>query len=197
MLPDLPKTKGLLRKNFNVFVKQRVRHHGQLPVAEEGYQVIHEGEGMLINYQDNKSYYSPLTRIGTGSSVEIDKLLKDPNVFFTELDKMAKQIAEQEGKMFFETISDVAEKFNQTSTRKGDPTPADILSMYEKLSITFNHDGTPNLQTIFCGTEMFEKLQPVMEEFTRSTEYQHRFQQLIDQKKQEWIDRENNRKLVD
>ena len=198
MLPNLPKSKAILTKLFNDFLHARIKHHAQLPISDEGYGRVYEGDELLMNYLDEKNFRSPMKQIGAGMSVSVKDLLEDPHCFFRELDKLGKDLGDQQAKMVFQTISDITDKFGQTTKGTGgDPTPEDILEMFDKISISFNPDGTANLPSIYCGTDMFAKMQTAMEKFASDAVYQERFAQIINNKKNEWRDRENSRKLAD
>ena len=197
MLPDFPKTKKLINKDFEAFLKDKVKEYAQLPLSDERNKIVHEGDGITINYDNERSHDTSFKNLGGSYTVNIDEIMDNPKKIYDKLDELARTIAEKQGKMFIETISEVTEKFGQTTTRKGDPTAEDLLSIYEKVQITFNSDGTPNLPTIYCGIHMIEKMKIASRELFETDEFNKRFQQIINTKKQDWVDRENNRKLVD
>ena len=110
---------------------------------------------------------------------------------------MAQDFADQQAKMSIKTISEVTELVGNTHRSKGTVTPADILSMYEKVEITFRSTGEPNMPSIIAGGQMADQINAALIEIQGNEEYKQKFNQIMENKKKEWYDRENNRKLVD
>lgn len=197
MLPEFNLTNEIVRKNLHSFLKEKVKEYFELPFSDNQYTFIHEGDGMLINYTDDRSHDSPLKNIVDEFTVSTEELIENPTLTFTKLEEMAKKIADKKGKLVFDTISEVADKFGRSSTRAGDPTGETILEMLEGIQLSFDEEGKPQMPTFYCAPEMVEKIQQANKKMFDNPMLMQRYIQLLNTKKQEWLDRKNNRKLVD
>jgi hypothetical protein len=196
MLPDFRKARAGLRLSLNKFLKERTKVHNHA-FKDVRVRIIHEGTGSrTINAESNFEHDMDLTSIESSSSVDHDDLINDPTQVFRMLDDLAKQMAEQQGKLMVQAVSDVTERTGRVSKRKGKITPETILDVYGELPISFDQDGRADLPTIYCAPEMVHELQSAGKQLQTDPVFIELFQQLLAKKKQEWHDRENNRKLV-
>ncbi|MES2062475.1 MAG: hypothetical protein V4456_11180 [Bacteroidota bacterium] len=196
MLPDFRKARAGLREHLNAFLKERTKFHNNA-FRDVPVMVIHEGTGSrTVNAESDFENDMELSSVQGSATVGHDELIDDPTHVFRMLDELAQQMAFEQGRMMVQTVSDVTERTGRVSKRKGDPGPEVILEMYEKMLITFNKQGLAELPAIHCAPEMVPKLKAALKRIQTEPEYDAQFQQLLARKRQEWNDRENNRKLV-
>jgi len=196
MLPDFPESKSLIRTFISQIIKASLRHHSGPFFQDVPEKPINEGGGFISKYSDSLSHETDLKKIAGSTDFNKEEMLGDKNIIVEKLFDIGKQMAEQQVKMMFETISDVTEKAGNVVQTKSDVTPEDIFKIYSKIAISFNSDGTPVLPTIVAGTDMFPKMKKALDEIFNNEEYKKRFEEIIETQKQKWHDRENNRKLV-
>jgi len=195
MLPDFSRAKTEIRKKFNEFLKQKIAFHGP-EFAEVQERIIHEGTGTTVDNQDSDFEHGmDLEKIEVGESINIDTLIANPLLAFDLLDKMAQQVALDKGMIMLEAVSKVTEKTGNKSLRPGKITPETLLEMFEKIAISFNEDGTPQMPKIYLGPHLVPEAEHALQQFEENPVYKKKYEDLINRKKTEWNDRENNRKL--
>lgn len=110
---------------------------------------------------------------------------------------MAKDIAAQQSHMAIETITEVTEKAGQVVKTHKETIPEDIFNMFEKIKMDFNDDGSPRDYSIYAGHDMYLSMIKTIEQIEKDPALKARLDQIMKTQKQNWVDRENNRKLVD
>lgn len=196
MLPDLPRSKSLINAFITEIVKESLRQHCGPYFSEIPEKPIHEGDAFATKYSESFTQESNLQEIVGSSDFNKDEILSNKTIIIKKLVEIGQQMGDQQMKMLFETISDVTEKVGNVVESKKDITPDDIFNIYNKITIDFNPDGTARLPTIITGTEMFPKMQKVLETIFADANYKKKFEEIIEAQKKRWYDRENNRKLV-
>ena len=115
------------------------------------------------------------------------------NAVLKTLDKTASDVAEKQTKFFFSRLDAICEESGQTSDAKGRPMSYDLIfEMLEGFDIDFDDRGSPLLPTIISS----QKIKSCFDKVEMTDEQKERFEELIEQKRSEWRDRESNRRLV-
>lgn len=196
MLPDFIKARADIRIGLKAFFKERIRFHS--PGLEGTSQkVIHEGTGTTtINAESNFEHDMNMESHHAETTIGNSELLNDPSSVYDMLDKLAQQMAEQQSRMIFDTVSEVTERTGNVYKRTGVVVPETILEMFEKTLISFDENGRPNVPAIHAGPHMIPEIKAALLKIQNDPKYTKQFDQLLIKKKKEWDDRENNRKLV-
>lgn len=196
MLPNFTKATEGMKVHLNEFLKKRIKIHNP-SFRDVSVRLIHEGTGTTtINAENNFNHEMDLQAFQASTTVTHDELINNPEKVYEMLDILAKQIADQEARMMLQTVSDVTEKTGQVSKRKGEVTPEVILDMFNKMLISFNGNGEPEMPAIHAGPHMIAEIKAAMMKIQNVPVYKQQFDDLILRKKQDWYDRESNRKLV-
>ena len=196
MLPDFPISKALSSTYITSIIKIAMKQHCGPYFNDIPEKQIYEGDGFISQYSETLSHETDLKKIAGTSDFNKDELLNNKNLVIEKLFEIGQQMAEQQMKMMFDTISSVTEKVGNVVQSNKEMTPEDIFNVYSKITIDLNADGTPRLPTIVTGTEMHNKMKAVLDQIFNDEALKKRFEEIINTQKQNWHDRENNRKLV-
>ena len=82
----------------------------------------------------------------------------------------------------------------------GQPFSADLyFKMLETVQIDFDDYGRPDISSVrlVMHPDQAQKVQPLMAEWQNDEAFQRRYREIMLKKRDEWRDRESNRKLVD
>lgn len=196
MLPNFTKAKVAIKQKFNDYFDSRIRYYNP-QFSEADVSIVHEGTGTeTVNADSNFHHEMTFEKTEASVTTTIDELINDPLSVFKMIDEMAKQTADQQAKIIYDTISDVTEKSGNVTRRKGKVTPETIFEMYEKVLIAFDDEGNPQMPQIHAGTNMLEEIESALKQIQTDSKLSKQFNELMERKKKNWNDRENNRKLV-
>ncbi len=119
-----------------------------------------------------------------------DKILK-------KFDIIAKNIAEQQRMSFYKEFERVTKKTGNITDLKGKGlTPDSFFDTLKKIWIDFDENGNPILPTFTGNEKAIIKIKEVLKQIDNDPKLSEKNKQLIIRKKEEWRDRESNRKLV-
>lgn len=114
-----------------------------------------------------------------------------------KVDNIAEELARQTSQAGFLKIDQELTKVGNVVSAGGKPISQDVFfEMLEKMEMVFDDTGRPDI-TFVLHPETYKLLRPKMEEWQQDPEFQKRYSELISLKREAWLDRENNRKLVD
>ena len=196
MLPDFLKTKEKLKKMLDSERKKaELLHLG--PVADAPRSMIFEGKRTnrtVIIYTDAPCEEIKMEEVTSRLEVKWEEVeTMTHETILNKIDGVAKEMAEQIKKSYYETLSEAAEEAGDVISADGKPLSVDmILEMLEKMNVSFDEEGNPSGLT-FAGNP---ELRPVIAEVISQAESDPRYQTLMEQKREEWRVRESNRKLV-
>jgi len=118
--------------------------------------------------------------------------------FKQKMDEMAESfIAQQEG-LVFSKLNEVTEQTGNVVDGHGKPfSPALLFEALEKIQIDFDDQGRPIMPTVVLHPSLFEKVKEKLPEWEANPEFAKRHNAIIEEKRRQWLDRENCRKLAD
>ena len=193
MLPDFLKTKEKLKKMLDSERKKaELLHLG--PVADAPRSMIIEGNKFIIVYENGSCQEVKMEEATSRLEVKWEEVeTMTHETILNKIDNVAKEMAEQIKKSYYETLSEAAEESGNVTSTDGKPLSVDIiLEMVKKMHLSFDEEGNPSGLT-FAGSP---KLRPVLAEIISQAESNPRYQALMEQKREEWRVRESRRKLV-
>ena len=193
MLPDFIKTKEKLKKMLDSERKKaELLHLG--PVADAPKSMIFEGNKTIIIYEDGSCAEVKMEKAISRLEVKWEEVeTMTHETILNKIDNVAKEMAEQIKKSYYETLSEAAEEAGNVTSTDGKTLSVDmILEMVKKMHLSFDEEGNPSGLT-FAGSP---KLRPVLAEIISQAESDPRYQALMEQKREEWRVRESRRKLV-
>lgn len=193
MLPDYPsiklkiKEKLIERIEYGPSILNMVKRH-----------TLFEGNKTKIIYPDGSERFTESQTVKT--PMRISDLSQYENMSFEDIlriiDEAGLERAKQQNDFFFKTFEEIVKSVGNDINVGGKLTPEVYFEMLNRLQLDFNKDGTPKYPTFFAN-EKFEKLfLKVLNEIETTPELRKKLEDILSQKRDEWIDRESSRKLV-
>lgn len=195
MLPDFSETKRLFSRFFRTYMRQRIREVSPYSVMQTRY--LHEGRAMKITRADQSESTSGMEQLSAQLEIKFDEI-KDLTLqkAIDKYNALILDIVQKQTHFIRERMSSEIPE-SQTLDVKGRRIDAQlIIDMLEKMQIEFYPDGTPH--EIFVDGPLFtsDRMAAVDKEFESNPELKRKFDEMIEQKKEEWRARETDRKLV-
>ncbi|MBX7045389.1 MAG: hypothetical protein K1X86_06055 [Ignavibacteria bacterium] len=191
----LPKTEEAIDNFLYSFLQKRTSQYLGLPISSS---LIFEGNKSCMirtNEQPDETEFKPIK-----STMEIKfNEISDSNIntIIEKYDKVAKEFAEQQLKITFDSVEEVTKKTGNVVNAKGKNFNYEHLhEMIEKIWLDFDNDGKPLFPTFITGTTAGDNIIKAFQSFEKRPDYKKRFEELLDFKKRQFYDREGNRKLV-
>jgi hypothetical protein len=197
MLPDFPEIKQHVHQFLMHYLDNRCRYHmGVLRLVRS--VSIPEGSHTKVTRPDGTTDEPKMERaeVGLFASSDPRKGLSFEEVL-KSLDDAARQMAEKQTQMMFRRIDEVTKETGNVSDLAGQPFTAKALNdMLERLDIPFDPQGKPCIPPLVCNPKTAEELISRKTEIESDLAEKRRFVEIIARKRQEFRDRESNRKLV-
>jgi hypothetical protein len=195
MLPDFPNVRkqasAILERWFHKRVSQRTGVLQQMRARP-----LHEGDKLEFHRLDGSVDHVPMKRVGSRLELRLDDFQeKGLQAVLESLDKTAAHLAQKRSEFFFKRLEQVCDESGQTL----DVLPQmelDIPRLIELLNtvdIDFDDKGRPLLPTLISSPAVRESF----EKADITDAQRKRFEQVIEEKRAAWRDRESNRRLVD
>lgn len=197
MLPDFPKIKNKWSKLFLNEIKKK---SGQVSFLAQVRRVTHfEGDGTKTTDVEGRMESSEYDTLSGILKVNRKDLIEQgPACFSKEMDRIAQEFANQQ-------IATVLEHIRESTKRTGNVVSADgqafnrehLLNLLEKIEIEFDDDGRHNTLSVVEPLGLQGQLAAKMNEWMKDVSFRNKYDEIMNKKRQEWYDRESNRKLVD
>lgn len=196
MLPDFPKIKNKLIKQF-LEEEMKKSYMGSV-ILSSSHLVLHEGYDSYTIRENGKEEKQVYHKTKTEITVDLADLKKStPDELLQQFVSAGKDIAKQQNIQFVEDLKNVAENMGQVFDAKGSPvTPEMLLTQFEGYPMDFDRTGKPVGLDILAGEVLFKRLVECFKEIEANPKYAERFKEIVEKKRSEWRDRENNRELV-
>ena len=182
-----------------VYLEQRERHHagyfGTMP-----RRTHHEGSSWTLLREDGSideaSAYQEISSELLVEFTEVPTLTLEE--ILQKLDKLAEELGRQWGVATIQKIIKETEASGQVVNSEGRGfTQEAFLEMMNRLEISFDENDEPELPVMVMNSNTARKVREQSQGWEQDEEFQKRYHQLIEKKREAWYDRENNRKLVD
>ncbi len=193
MLPDFLKTKEKLKKMLDSERKKaELLHLG--PVADAPKSMIFEGNKTIIIYQDGSCAEMKMEKATSTLEVKWEEVeTMTHETVLNKINEPAKEMAEQIAKSYYGTLIEAAEEASNVTSTDGKPLSVDmILEMVKEMHLSFDEEGRAS-GLRFVGNF---KGSPSFSEVLSQAQADPRYEELMEQKREEWRVRENNRELV-
>ncbi|MDV2495029.1 MAG: hypothetical protein RX316_02325 [bacterium] len=197
MLPDFPASKRKYKDWADELV--RLIFKVEAPVIAL-LKKVKQHEGKLFAYERERGEMIEPSYTTATSEIEVH-ISEAPNMtpekLIEKLKAVAKDLAKQQEEPLFETLTSLSEESGTVVKGSGEPLNPDLLiEVLEKLDIDFDHKtGQPRMPTIVVSPQL--NIEEKLKEWEADKKAKIKYQTLIEKKRQEWRDRESNRKLVD
>lgn len=197
MFPDFPKIK---RKWSDLFERSVQEQIPQGTILSQIRRVRHfEGDEMETATTDHEIRQSNYQDIESKFKInKNDVIAEGPKAFWDQLDILVGDFRYQQSQMLHSQVTDTATRTGNVVDAKNEQFSFEhLLAAYEKTEIEFDRLGRPYLLSIVVPDRHKENVIGKLTEWQNDKECMRKFHELIGRKKQDWLDRESNRKLVD
>lgn len=131
-----------------------------------------------------------------------EMILKGPEAIFSRVKEAADEMINQTHKDVLREMDEATKRTgNVVSAKSKTITPELVLAALDKVALDFDDCGFPIMPALVVSPPDFEALQKAVPEWLLQPlaikRYELMRKIIIEKKRQEWIDRENNRKLVE
>jgi len=197
MLPDYPRIKKGLEQKFLEAIENEIKKDPL--ISRIKFHQVHEGDELTVSTIDGYSETVDYKLLTSNFGITNDEIIeKGPEVIFSKVPEIAKDIIQQQSKLIIETMDKATQKTGNIVNAKSKPlSPELILEGLKKIAIDFDEFGNPIYPVLWLSQKQFEKIKDKIPEWEKNPEYKKKQKELIEEKKQEWLDRQNSRKLVD
>jgi hypothetical protein len=199
MLPDFPKAKRRLNRDLLRWVQQQMPAF--TPILQ-GIQTFrqHEGRSANIVRQDKSESEIEYHQSSFEFTTHRDEMRTlDLNALKQKLMELAKQVGTSQEKDFLELVSKTADSTGSVVKSEGDFTPDKLLELIRRVPEDFDPEtleAEPGAVFVL-HPETAAQLVPQAKEWEKNPEFKAKLESIKNLKREEWRDREANRKLVD
>ncbi len=195
MLPDFPETKRLFTRFFTTYMDKRMRQISPFGMIEP--RRIFEGRRMRVTRSDDTSSESDFIRQSAVMEIKTSEI--QDLTFEKVLEKFNAMIVEMAAGQANLIRTRLAEEIPESQSVDGRGRKFDaqmVIEMYDRIQVDFHPDGTPH--EIFIDGPIWtrERLAAIDNEFNENPDLKRKFDEMMAKKKEEWIARESDRKLV-
>ena len=198
MLPDFPKTKRYVYQSFIEAVNKERNKNPFL--SQIKIRPIYEGNSFEVITEDGYSDKGTSKEIAI-SKFEISReelIAKGPEAFFSKVKQIGKEAGEQSSREMIKKIEETTDRTNNIVDAKSEKlSPKHILSALDKISIEFDDYGNMIRPLLVLSPELGKRVKKEAPDWEKDPYMTALYKVVIAKKRQEWIDRQNNRKLVD
>ena len=195
MLPDFPKVKARLETMLKYEMELARLHMGPLAAIRES--VVFEGNKTTIIREDGSVEERGSEEITVELQVsfaEVETMTHE--MVLDKINRLAKELEEKKAKFAYEQIGKAAEEAGNVVSADGKPFSIDLLLEFlEKMDLDFDEAGNPSGMGFVPPPKLFPAIAAEADPET-AKRYAKRYQALMDEKREEWRVRENNRELV-
>jgi hypothetical protein len=162
--------------------------------------VQHEGKILIHNTLDNSSRQKTMSYQKSQFEYvfKYDKIPDmQPEDVLKIVDEKAEAMGEEMAKYQFKVLDETVKEAGNVVDAKGAKPNIDLfLGVLEKISITFDKDGNPNMPTLVISPKQANDWKAVMEQ-SKTPEIDEKFKEIMKKKKEEYDAEQASRKLVD
>jgi hypothetical protein len=197
MLPDFPRLKTVLARQAGDFIEAYVQ---QDPLLSRIRRVpVFEGNELVVQYANGGEKTTGFERILHAFEVNKEELIdKGVIAYHEKLPEIAEEALRRRKELLFRRTGEACEEAGTAIDAQGRPFGPDLfLEMLERVEIDFDEDGQPRLPTVVVSPEMGAYIRSHMAKWEADEQFQARRAQIIEEKRNRWIDRESHRQLVD
>ena len=196
MLPDFPLLKGRVLKSIGRRASAEMFND---PMLSQVHHISHhEGnrfEGFSQEGLGEHDYHQAVHELGISTSelisVGVDAIVR-------RIPEIVGAMTSQAKNGLLSTMKKAAQvSGNEVSMIGREPTPEDVLAVFERMPLEFDARGRPKLGSILIVSGKSEAMQRSYDQLTSDPNYRERFEALIEKKRTEWNSRESSRTLVD
>jgi hypothetical protein len=166
------------------------------PFNKSAHVTYHEGDASDFSTVDGEIKELDTQAVGVDEEITLSALAYLTNAQAIEvMQRYGVQIADQMKRRFLTNLNETIEAIGNVIEGEGRALDAEVLlDTYRMIEMSFDDDGQVNMPDLVSGNPAAsETIARIHEDEQFITE----LNALVDQKREEWLARESNRKLVD
>lgn len=197
MLPDFPKTKLEISELLNTRVRLKIKALSPFAALPRTF-TQHEGNVLSYPQEGSGRVTHGFESFGGTRMLQIDEIPKlVGEKLLQKIDWIAEEIAKQFTQHGFRVLDKAAEQTGNRIDANGKPFDKEMfLQMLESVEMTFDESGKPEL-VLLMHPDMAKVVQELGPSWEQDPVFKKRHSEVLMVKREEWRDRESNRKLVD
>jgi len=197
MFPDFPKIKLEIQKNVEEHLrKQSVSD----PLVGSVTQIfIHEGDKLIYHTVNGEKKETTFNKIQSEFNIKDEEIIAEgAKALIPVINEAAGDLQNQIGNNILAKLEEATKETGNIVDGEGKEISPDLIyKALEKMQIDFDEEGNPYMPTMFVSPKMAKKMSNKLPEWEKDVLHKKKIDDLILKKKEEWNDRESNRKLVD
>jgi len=197
MLPDFIKIKSRIDRKLSGSIQERVGMEGVMSLISKGR--VHEGHAYAIQRADGSRDEQEFREHRAEVVLSAEDLLTDgPQAVQRAMDNLLEQLSRSTHQHIQEGIEQATKAAGTNTDAGGQPFSAELfLDSIEKTQLSFDANGDCKPPTIVIHPSLSETVERQLGRLEREPGLRERMNRIIDQQRDQWRDREANRKLVD
>ena len=199
MLPDFTRVKTRTNRDLRRWVRQQIPIVAPLLKGVATFQQ-HEGKTSTIVREDGSENPTDYHTISGESVMNRDEMKRfDLKAIQQKLIEMANQIGQAQTQWLVKAAGEAADSVGNIVHAGGELTPAKFLEVYRQVEMDFDPQ-TLQLKPGFVWVmhpDMAASVVPKVKEWEKNPAFKAEYERIMAEKREEWRDREANRKLVD
>jgi hypothetical protein len=197
MLPDFPRIKRHVRNTTSRVVRELVRRHPTL--GEIQSRPVFEGNRTGIKDEDSKRD-TPMEEVAIPALLDRHAIIeKGVNAVHEQLPLIAsKMIGAQIGMLLRVADAAVEHTGNKVDAAGAPFSQEHYLQMLQTVQMEFDDDGTPHMPSPFHPDPAVQsRIEARLSQWAQDSTFRARLEAVIAKQRQDWNDRESDRKLVE
>ena len=199
MLPDFTRVKTRINRNLGRWVRQQIPIVAPLLKGVATFRQ-HEGRTSTIIREDGSEDPTDYQTISGESVMNRDEMKRfDREAIHQKLRELAIQIGQAQTQSLLKAAEKAADSVGNVVHTQGKLTPDKYLEVYRTLEMDFDPQTlqpTPGHVWVM-HPDMAASVVPKVKEWEKNPAFKAKYERIMATKREEWRDREANRKLVD
>ena len=196
MLPDYPEIKRKLLINFQRRMIKEPQQDPLMKLVQKRH--IYEGNTLETNGINGTPEIKELQMISTEYRIKHEDLIeKGSDAYNSKFSEITEEMRKKEGKLLVEALEETTNQTGNLVDCKSRPIGEWYLEILDKVSISFDDFGNPNMPDLFVDSKDYERIKSDYSKLDSDPHIKGKIKEIVERKRREWIDKENNRKLVD
>lgn len=197
MLPDYRKIRGKINDLYYFIIEEEKKHQLGF-MSEIKSSRVFEGRTIELKRQDGEIDITEIKTFKTFFNIENHEIEK---LMFNDIIERVKNAAKDMCKQYFEYFmgimdSAITKVGNQIDMQGKSITPEHLMKMYDKLFMDFDYNLQPTKKVILTNKQGQEQIIKAFEEIEKDPVLRKKMDEIIEKKRKEYLEREDNRELV-
>ena len=197
MLPDIASTKRDIHTQLMLYLQIYIRQKDPVLRQIKGF-VQHEGAEHRyerVGFEPVREGYSEMGSELRVEMSEIPELIGEP--LLAKLRSVGDKLIKQQAAMFYRKVGESAALAGNVFDADGGPmTPDLLLDMIERIETDFDSEGKPT-NAFVLHPDSAPRFQAIAEKIENDPKLKARSDAIRNRQLEQWLVRENNRKLAD